>query len=374
MSVDAGRIRGALDSDDVQVGERVLWQGGPAPSLLARYALHVRKVAVYFALLIAWRAGNTLYGGGTWSDAAETSATTLLLGITLGLMLWVYARWAERATTYTITDKRVAIRGGVALQITVSVPIEKIESVGLIPRGETGGDIILHTARDARVAYFVLWPSVQPFRYVHPRPMLRCLDDARAAASALKDAIEMDMKGQEQAAVSPALEPWSEPDDGEADLPIKPISNIPSRAITALIVLSILGVAWQQYYVNPNSAGQTFSDTRVLAESLTLQFVDRPDGVVEVREPDGRVRALVQSGELPFLRVTVRGLVQERATLEADMAPGFELRRYEDRTSEFVDLSTGRRIDLRAFGADPAGQFTWLFDVEPAAPSVADRQ
>ncbi|MEL6302209.1 MAG: photosynthetic complex putative assembly protein PuhB [Pseudomonadota bacterium] len=374
MSVDAGRIRGALDSDDVHVGERVLWQGGPAPSLLARHALHVRKVALYFVLLLLWRVGNTLYGGGVWGDVAQTATTTILFGVTLCSMLWIYARWAERSTTYTITDKRIAIRTGVALQITVTIPLEKIESAGLIPRGETGGDVVLHTARDARVAYFVLWPSVQPFRIRHPRPMLRCLEDARSAADALKSAIEADMR--QVAPKSEPLEPWLHDDDGEPDdhHDDNMLSTVPLRVMGAFALLAIVGVAWQQYFVNPNADGQAYIDSRVLAESLTLRFVNLPDGSVSIQELDGRVRAVVPSGDLPFMRVTVRGLMDEREVLEADMSPGVELRKYEDRTSELVDLSTGRRIDLRAFGQDPAGQFTWLFDTEPAAPSVADTQ
>ena len=43
-------LPGALPPD-----ERVLWCGGPGGAQLARYALHVRKFAVYFALLLGWR-------------------------------------------------------------------------------------------------------------------------------------------------------------------------------------------------------------------------------------------------------------------------------------------------------------------------------
>ena len=44
-------------------GELILWQGSPAPLLLARSAFHVRAVAIYFALLTAMAIGMVLVRG-----------------------------------------------------------------------------------------------------------------------------------------------------------------------------------------------------------------------------------------------------------------------------------------------------------------------
>ena len=35
-------------------GERILWQGAPAWGSIARRVFHLRKVALYFGVLLAW--------------------------------------------------------------------------------------------------------------------------------------------------------------------------------------------------------------------------------------------------------------------------------------------------------------------------------
>ena len=61
-------------------GETVLWQGSPDWLLLARRAFHVRKVAVYFGLLLAWRVAGTLAdGGGAWALAWWTTGAPVTM-------------------------------------------------------------------------------------------------------------------------------------------------------------------------------------------------------------------------------------------------------------------------------------------------------
>ena len=74
---------------EIPPGERVLWVGGPDTGAMARYALHWRKVAVYFVLLLAWRL-LAVWRDGAGADAAlNATVTTVLLGARILPNLWV---------------------------------------------------------------------------------------------------------------------------------------------------------------------------------------------------------------------------------------------------------------------------------------------
>ena len=170
-------------------GERVLWCGGPDGAALARYALHLRKLAVYFVLLLAWRL-LAVWRDGAGADAAVSAAvtTTLLAACVLGAA-WLYARYSARTTQYTITDQRIVIRTGIALSIAVNLPFAKVASADVRRRADGGGDIVLTLAEDARVGYVILWPSVKPLHFARPLPMLRALRNVDPVAEVLGTAL-----------------------------------------------------------------------------------------------------------------------------------------------------------------------------------------
>ena len=156
-------------------GERVLWCGGPDATELGRHALHLRKLAVYFALLLAWRLYAVWLDGFTVAAARSATVTTVLLAAFVLGALWVYSRVSARSTQYTITNERIVIRTGVALAIAVNLPCSTIASADVRQRADGGGDIVLTLLEGTRAGYAILWPSVKPFHLAHPRPMLRAL-------------------------------------------------------------------------------------------------------------------------------------------------------------------------------------------------------
>lgn len=96
-------------------------------------------------------------------------------------------------------------------------------------------------------------------------------------------------------------------------------------------------------------------------ESVSLRFVDRQDGAVEVyRAESGERVAVVEPGTGGFIRGVMRGLVRERRLSgEVTRAP-FMLRRWADGRLTLEDPQTGRVIDLGAFGVTNAGAFAKL--------------
>ena len=178
-------VRGLPEA--LPAGERLLWQGSPAAVSLALRAFHVRKVAIYFGLLMAFRAGTELAAGAGAASAAGAALALLPLAVAgvalLGLLAWLTAR----ETVFTITDRRVVLRFGVALPIALNVPFSAVESAALWLHRDGTGDLPLALAAGQRIAYLVNWPYVRGGR--RSQPMLRAIPDAGRVARILAEAL-----------------------------------------------------------------------------------------------------------------------------------------------------------------------------------------
>lgn len=166
--------------------ERIVWQGSPSWTLLARRAFHVDKVAVYFALLLAWRFGATLSDGAGLVAALRSTAWLLPL-FASGLALLLLLAWlTARSAVYTLTDRRVVMRIGIVLTVTYNLPLARIDRADLRPFGHgDAGDIALALEPATRIAWLHLWPHVRPWRVSRPQPMLRSLPEARRVSALL---------------------------------------------------------------------------------------------------------------------------------------------------------------------------------------------
>jgi hypothetical protein len=173
-------------------GEYLLWQGRPDARDLSLSALHVRKLAVYFALLIGLRLAFQWQEGVAMADTLGTVAALAALAIfTLGLLGFI-AWLLARASQYTVTNRRVVIRCGVTVPVTVNLPFVRIQSADIRLRNKGYGDIALKLESDSRASWIMLWPHVRSWQLGGVQPMLRALPDAQAAgerlAAALRDA------------------------------------------------------------------------------------------------------------------------------------------------------------------------------------------
>jgi hypothetical protein len=178
-------IRGLPEK--LPAGEDILWQGAPSWWELAKSVFHIRAVAVYFAGLMVWR------GGVHWDHgvAASVLSALSLLPITLiGLgLLSLLAYLSARTSVYTITNKRVVMRIGVALPTAINIPFKLIGSGNLALHSGGFGDIPLALTGDERMAWSNLWPHVRPWHVNRPEPMLRGVPDAQHVADILSRAL-----------------------------------------------------------------------------------------------------------------------------------------------------------------------------------------
>lgn len=163
-------------------GEYVVWQGSPNAWQLARHAFHWRKVAIYFMALLLIQAWSFISNGSDSSAIwASLSLTALLsaLGLSiLGVLAWLTAR----VTIYTVTNRRILIRFGIALQMTINLPFSQIQAADMRITSQGYGDIPLVLKENSRVNYFVLWPHVRPWQFSAPQPMLRSIPKVRNVA------------------------------------------------------------------------------------------------------------------------------------------------------------------------------------------------
>lgn len=177
-------------------GEKLLWQGSPQWRSLAVSAFHVRKVAVYFGLLLAWQLASAWREGSSTLDLMVLSAWTVALGTGAVAILCALAFFYARGTIYTLTTKRIVIRSGLALPVTLNLPLALIDTASI----GGAGNIALAVSKPNRIAWLVLWPNVKPWTFNNPQPLLRALEDAGAVASMLARALEADGGHRRQAA------------------------------------------------------------------------------------------------------------------------------------------------------------------------------
>ena len=99
---------------DLPEGERILWQGAPDAAAFARSALFNRWIGGYFAVLafIALASGS-LFG----------LAATAITGALALALLAVFARLVAKTTVYTLTDRRIVLRVGIALNKCINLPL-----------------------------------------------------------------------------------------------------------------------------------------------------------------------------------------------------------------------------------------------------------
>lgn len=175
--------------EELPAGERMLWQGAPSWRALARRALHVRKVAAYFVLLAGWHVAEVVNGGTPFVEAVRGATWLVLLGAAAVAVLTGLAWALARSTIYTVTTRRVVLRFGVALPMSVNLPVKLVEAADLRRYDDGTADLPLTLLPGNRMGYLLTWPHVQPWRYFRVRPMLRGITDGDAAAKALMSAL-----------------------------------------------------------------------------------------------------------------------------------------------------------------------------------------
>jgi Bacterial PH domain len=165
--------------------EQLIWQGSPDERTLAIEVFHVRKACIYFAMILLLRGAYVLQDGGSLGDAGLALMWLLPLVVFAVALLWYMSRLTARTTVYTITDKRIVMRIGIALTLTFNLPFNRIAAANAVTRRNGTGDIALSLLGEDKIAYAHLWPHARPWRVAKPEPMLRALPEVQRVAALL---------------------------------------------------------------------------------------------------------------------------------------------------------------------------------------------
>lgn len=166
-------------------GEGILWQGSPAWWPFARRAMHLKGLGFYFLVLVAWHLTESVLAGGTFLAALAGPSVSVVLASVCLLVLAVIGRAAARATLYTITNRRIVLRVGVALPMTINIPFSAVQSASVKRHADGTEDIVLDLLPEHRVSMVALWPHLRPWRMGRSAPMLRGLPVSMGASQVL---------------------------------------------------------------------------------------------------------------------------------------------------------------------------------------------
>lgn len=170
-------------------GEEILWQGRPDWWALSKESLNLKWVAGYFVLLAVWRF-VVVVDQMPLGKAIQVSIPFLILGAIACALLMLVAYVQARCTVYTITNRRVAMRIGAALTLTLNLPYRWIENANLDLRKSGTGTIAMQTGGKTQLSYLMCWPHVRPWRMARMEPALRCIPDAANVAQILAQAAQ----------------------------------------------------------------------------------------------------------------------------------------------------------------------------------------
>ncbi|MGX0877664.1 hypothetical protein ACSSV4_002357 [Roseovarius sp. MBR-154] len=187
-------------------GERILWQGKPDWWRLSVEALSLPWVAGYFGVLAAWRF-ITLMDQMPLVTAFAAALPLVIMGAVVCAMLMIVGYVQARATVYTVTNRRVAMRIGAALTVTLNLPYTQIGRADYKPGKRGTGTIAFDLMGDTRLSYLVCWPHVRPWVMRRTQPALRCIPEADRIAAMISEAAEtwIATPRVERAAPQPAM-------------------------------------------------------------------------------------------------------------------------------------------------------------------------
>ena len=135
-------------------------------------------------------------------------------------------------------------------------------------------------------------------------------------------------------------------------------------AAAALVMFSLASVTT----VRLTGVGEVHMTLPAAVQSRDLQFVDGNNGTVLVYDAiDHQLIDTLAPGSNGFIRVVLRGLARERRLGDIGSQPPFRLTRYAGGQITLTDTSTGKQIDLGAFGSSNTEAFARLMNLHGGA-------
>lgn len=180
--------------------EEILWQGRPDQRYLAFRVFRAGWMGSYLSFFMLLRGALKLAEGAPPLEAFMAMAWVAPL-VGLGVAIPMLMAWAHaRSTRYTLTAERWVLEFGVAIQLTVNLPMKQIRSAAFSADARGFGDIPMVLAGTFRgpngevlttgPSYFHLWPNARPWHLTEPQPMLRGLPEVATVARIFAETLQ----------------------------------------------------------------------------------------------------------------------------------------------------------------------------------------
>ncbi|MEM6381887.1 MAG: photosynthetic complex putative assembly protein PuhB [Pseudomonadota bacterium] len=349
-------------------GEFILWQGGPNWRMFARqaYRTHLIGTAVLAGALTQGAAA--LASGQSIGLAAGQSAVIVAFGLVGLAILYGIAKLVEKTTVYTITNRRIVLRVGVAIQKTFSIPFAQIDGAQVNMHGRGGfGSICVQFKPGVSIAYLILWPHARPWRLGRTEPMLRAIPQAEKTAMLLGEALRAFVEQEEANTVrsATALSANSKgalgsemgPDAQNKRLPplapSKPyVGRRPAMLAFGVAIAALLFVGIHSLLGDPVRSIESIQPSF----QQSIVFTENTDQTIAIIDPvSGQTLTTMPAQGEGLLRAAIRGLGRSRTAIGAELAEPYELRRLPNDGMYLFDPQTGRDIRLDSFGPTQTG-------------------
>ena len=137
--------------------------------------------------------------------------------------------------------------------------------------------------------------------------------------------------------------------------------NAALAAAAALVILSFGVITTSRV----SGVGKVHAAEPVAVQSRVLRFEDRPNGAIAVSDVTQKsLVGVIEPGTYGFVRVALRGMARDRFREGIGGDQPFVLARASDGRLILDDPTTGRNINLGAFGKVNAQAFARLLDAK----------
>jgi hypothetical protein len=174
--------------EPLPAGEKILWQGAPSWTAMAKHVFRLQWLTVYFAVIVVLQIASVSSSEGGLAEGWSSVALAVFLALVGLLLVGLLAYWSATTTVYTLTNRRIVMRVGIVLTVTFNLPYKTLRSADLKLYKDGTGDIPMQIATGDKIAFFHLWPHVRPWRLAKPEPMMRCIPEAKQVAVLLTEA------------------------------------------------------------------------------------------------------------------------------------------------------------------------------------------
>jgi hypothetical protein len=166
-------------------GEYIVWQGQPELKTVMTRLLRAHWIAIYFAIAALWSVAVGLNNSeGAWLLLGRVTFIAVAAVILFGLM-FLYARAVTKTTLYTITNRRVVMRVGIAISASFNLPFKQIAGADFRVGKDGAGDVALTLKAGHGLSGSVFFPHQRGGLWRKLSPQMICLSDAKSVAEQL---------------------------------------------------------------------------------------------------------------------------------------------------------------------------------------------